>query len=95
MWQLCTSEALTAQTHVIPETYFFSLVPGSEHFEALDQLLARHSSTSHYMHWLLLHKLSRVKEAKANGCGSHRHSCCSWAEQRDLFGNKDTAPGMV
>lgn len=37
MWQFCTSEALTAQTHVIPETYIFSLVSAVSIFGALDK----------------------------------------------------------
>lgn len=61
------------------DLHFLSSI-SSEHLGALDQLLARHSSTSHYMHWLLLHKVSCVKEAEANGSGSHRHCHSNWAE---------------
>lgn len=38
------------------DLHFLSNI-SSEHFGVLDQLLARHSFTSHCMHWPLLHKL--------------------------------------
>lgn len=43
----------------------FSLVSAARQSEVLDQLSARHSSTSHYRHWLLLQSFDESKQQTA------------------------------